>query len=65
MDNPEKLLTLGKQDTRPRQTKQKNITQYLWTPPYTSMFLFVSGIRPIHTKIKIGTFGCIIDSPGK
>jgi hypothetical protein len=37
----------------------------LWTPPYTSMFLFISGIRPIHTKIKIGTFGCIIDSPGK
>jgi len=29
MDNPEKLATLGTQDTRGRQTKQKNTTQYM------------------------------------
>ena len=30
MDNPEKLTTLCTQDTRRRQTKQKNTTQYVW-----------------------------------
>ena len=28
MDNPEKLATLGNQDTRLRQTKQRSATQY-------------------------------------
>jgi hypothetical protein len=29
MDNPEKLATLGTQDTRRKQTKQKNTIQYV------------------------------------
>ena len=29
MDNPEKMATLGTQDTRRRQTRQKNTTQYV------------------------------------
>ena len=29
MDNPEKLGTLGTQDTRRRQSKQKNTTQHV------------------------------------
>jgi hypothetical protein len=29
MDNPETLETLGTQDTRPNERKQKNTTQYV------------------------------------
>ena len=29
MDNPKKLATLGNQDTRLRQTKQRSATQYV------------------------------------
>jgi hypothetical protein len=36
MGNPEKLATLGTQDTKQRQTKQKQKTQHkmCWTPLY-------------------------------
>jgi len=44
MDNPEKLATLGKQDTRWRQTKQKN------TPQKTKK---MSNMEP--TKIRMWT----------
>jgi len=35
MDNPEKLATLGAQDTRGRQIKQKTQHNICWRPPYT------------------------------
>ena len=34
MDNPEKVATLGTQDTRRRQTKQKTQHNICWTPQY-------------------------------
>ena len=36
MDNPEKLATLGTQDTRLRQTKQKTQHNMCWTVLYSN-----------------------------
>jgi len=36
MDNPDKLATLGTQDTRRRQTKQKTQHNMCWTPQYAN-----------------------------
>jgi hypothetical protein len=34
IDNPEKLATLGTEDARRRQSKQKTQHNMCWTPPY-------------------------------
>jgi hypothetical protein len=36
MDNPDKLATLGTQDTRGRQTKQRIQHNMCWTPQYAN-----------------------------